>query len=212
MIEANTARQISQFEKGVLKKDSNLLQLPIKGSLKPNFPIQPEIKLVTGSDFQEDDDFDDILGSAIVQDSGSEIVDVSQEKAVLGYKSDVIQQNLSIKRSTVLNADSASDDGIIYSFRKLQDYKKSDPVRFVEAKQAILAKARMAQDADGCGGVNESKSFKSTSIEKPSKLGGSISFGGGSSNHSHAEGEGDHCECGADKENGVCKKCQPKAA
>jgi hypothetical protein len=67
MIEANTARQISQFEKGVLKKDSNLLQLPIKGSLKPNFPIQPEIKLVTGADFQEDDDFDDILGSAIVQ-------------------------------------------------------------------------------------------------------------------------------------------------
>ena len=39
MIEANAARQISQLEKAVLKKDSNLLQMPIKGSLKPNFPI-----------------------------------------------------------------------------------------------------------------------------------------------------------------------------
>ncbi len=212
MIEANAARQINQVEKGVLKKDSNRLQMPIKGSLKPNFPIQPEIKLVTEADFQEDDFFDDILETAVVQDSGSEIVDVSQEKLVLGYKSDVIQSNPSIKRSTVLNVDSASDDGVMYSFRKLQDYKKNAPVKFEEAKQAILAKARMAQDADGCGGVNERNSFKSSSIEKPSKLGGSISFGGGSSNHSHAEGEGDHCECGADKENGVCNKCQSKVA
>lgn len=146
------------------------------------------------------DDFDDILNSAVVVKQSETIVDISEEKKFLGLKSDDIKVR-NIRRSTILNADTSSD-GVIYSFRQLQEYKQNNRAEFDRAKESIIMQARMAQDMDGCGGRNETG------------LGNEIGLFGGGSNitsladrrmdkilgtkddHKHGANEKGHCKHG----------------
>ncbi len=155
------------------------------------------------------DDFDDILGSAVITSQAENIVDISSEKKFLGLQS--AQTNAaSMRRSTILNADSASSDGVIYSFRQLQEYKKNNRDAFDSAKEAIYMKARMAQDADGCGGINERGSTTNGLESGLGKITNLLDFkaGKGLKNGDHKEGKHDHCNnCGGDLTDGKCSKC-----
>lgn len=132
----------------------------------------------------------------------TQIID-QQNEIVIGSPSD--QDNITAM-PVMKVIDWSEDKG---RFALAENVLKQNEVQFAAAKQRMQQMA----DADGCGGVNESKSITTGSLGGVSR---GISFGGTSfgrsSGHSHAEGEGDHCDnCGSDKEDGICKQCSKAA-
>lgn len=160
------------------------------------------------------DNFDDILDSAVVTKQLENIVDISEEKRFLGLKSE-ITRSATLRRSTVLNSDSQNSNGVIYSFRQLQEYKQNNRQEFERAKEMIYMRAMMAQDADGCGGRNEMANSGSNVLggnsilnfteARMNKLTGKVN------EHNHKSGEHEHCQHGNDYDGSCAYGCKKAA-
>lgn len=177
---------------GSLRKVDALLSASLESKLEvANSVLNPQrVELPMGGF-----DIDSILNSAILTES-KDLVDVSEEKSAMGLYSEV-KVGDNVRRSTILNADPNSSDGVIYSFRQLQEYKKNNYEKFERAKMDMIMQARTAQDADGCGGANERGSLDTNnpfSNKSLSSLKSIVKSVLGEQPHGSAEGKHNHCK------------------